>query len=130
MSSPCFASSPTSTWTAASCSPSFSPGSFLSQALLRRDELDDVAKRIAHYASLRLLSREETTDYLNHRFTIAGAKTVPFDANAIDAIFEIGRGNLRATDRLALKTLEVAHNKDTATCDQNLVAQARKMLWP
>ncbi len=98
--------------------------------LLRRGPLEDVAKRLSHYATLRLLSRTETQSYLEHRSTVAGAKTVPFDAKSLDAIYEIGRGNLRATDNLALKSLEIAHDQDADTVDHNHVVGARKVLWP
>jgi general secretion pathway protein A len=98
--------------------------------LLRTAALEDVAKRLCHYATLRLLSRTETQAYLEHRATIAGAKTLPFAADSIDAIYEIGRGNLRATDNLALKSLEIAHDQDADAVDQNHVIAARKVLWP
>jgi len=98
--------------------------------LLRRPELDDVARRIAHYATLRLLSRDEIRGYVEHRCTVAGATTVPFDDGAHDAIFEIGRGNLRATDRLALKSLQVADRKGDDVVDHTAVVEARRVLWP
>ena len=47
--------------------------------LLRRDDLEDVARRMAHYATLRPLSREESRGYIKHRCTIAGATTFPFE---------------------------------------------------
>ncbi|OQX61703.1 MAG: hypothetical protein B5M55_08685 [Desulfococcus sp. 4484_242] len=100
------------------------------QALLRRSDMEAVAKRLAHYATLRPFSREETIGYVNHRCHIAGATTVPFDPKAIDALYEVGRGNLRATDSLALKTLEVAHDQNAGVCDASHVVQARKLLWP
>lgn len=98
--------------------------------LLRRDDLEDVTRRLAHCASLRPLSREETQRYVEHRSSIAGAARSPFDVRAQDALYEIGRGNLRATDQLALKSLEVAHDQDAQACDPNHVAHARKLLWP
>lgn len=97
---------------------------------LRRDELDDVAKRLAHFATLRPLSRGEVQAYIEHRCAIAGSASVPFDENSVDAIFEIGRGNLRATDQLARKTLGVAHESGAETCCAAYVVQARKVLWP
>ena len=100
------------------------------RTLLRRDDLDDIARHLAHYATLRPLSRAETARYLEHRCTIAGATTLPFDTSAQDAIYEIGRGNLRATDRLALKALELAHLADTNVAGANDVTEARKVLWP
>jgi type II secretory pathway predicted ATPase ExeA len=98
--------------------------------MLRKDDLEDVARRMAHYATLRTLSREELGRYIEHRCTIAGASTVPFDAAAVDALFEIGRGNLRATDQLARKALELAHDQDRDVCEPTHVAHARKLLWP
>lgn len=98
--------------------------------MLRRDDLEDVARRLAHIAALRPLSRDEMRAYVAHRVAIAGAATVPFDPGALEAIFEIGRGNLRATDRLALKALELAHQGGAAVADHNHVTQARPLLWP
>lgn len=98
--------------------------------LLRRDDLEDVARRIAHYATLRTLTRDEIGQYIEHRCTIAGSVSVPFDSGAIDALFEIGRGNLRATDQLARKSLEIAHKSDRDACSVAEVAHARKLLWP
>jgi type II secretory pathway predicted ATPase ExeA len=98
--------------------------------MLRHERLEDFARRLAHYAVLRPLSRAETQRYLEHRCTIAGAVTVPFDAAAIDAIYEISRGNLRAIDQLALKTLELACTLDRKIVDAVLIVEARKVLWP
>jgi general secretion pathway protein A len=98
--------------------------------LLSRDMLEDVAKRIAHYASLRPLSRKETKEYIEHRAAVAGSKLTPFDQKAIDAIYEIGRGNLRATDNLALKSLQIAHGEGADVVDQNHIVASRKVLWP
>ena len=98
--------------------------------LLRREMLEDVAHRLSHYATLRPLSRAETEAYLRHRAEVAGATIVPFDEKAMDAIYEIGRGNLRATDELARKTLETAHDRDAAVAGHMHVVAARKELWP
>jgi general secretion pathway protein A len=100
------------------------------RTLLRRDDLIDVARRMAHYATLRTLTREQTHQYIEHRCNIAGAVTVPFDQSAMDALFEIGRGNLRATDQIARKTLEITHHNDHDICGATDVAQARKLVCP
>jgi len=99
-------------------------------AMLRRPELEGVARRIAHYATLRPLSRAETASYVDHRCTVAGATSQLFDQGAQDAIYEIGRGNLRATDRLALKALELAAAKDEDVADHMRIVEARRLLWP
>ena len=100
------------------------------RALLRRDSLEDVARRLAGIATLTPLSREETKDYVTHRMNVAGAETIPFTDQAFDALFEIGRGNLRATDVLALAALEIAFVKDQQTVDANHVADARRRVIP
>lgn len=98
--------------------------------MLARDAHEAITRRLAHLATLRLLSRDEANAYVAHRCAIAGATSVPFDAGALDGLYEIARGNLRATDQLASKTLEVAHDAGTAVATANAVAQARKVLWP
>lgn len=97
--------------------------------LLDTDELEAVAHRLAHVATLRLLSREETVRYIEHRCAIAGAATVPFGAEALDVIFELSRGNLRAIDCLALKSMQLAAAQDRATISGGDVAVARKQLY-
>jgi len=99
-------------------------------ALLARDDQEAIARRIAHYASLRPLSRDETQDYLAHRTSIAGARQHPFDAAATDALFEMSRGNLRAIDGLALESLDLAAAAKLQVVSAQHVAAARRALWP
>ncbi|MBU0506101.1 AAA family ATPase, partial [bacterium] len=54
------------------------------KALLRRDDMEDIARRLSHYAVLRTLSREEIKQYIEHRVTVAGASTIPFDSSSIE----------------------------------------------
>jgi len=99
------------------------------QRLLRRPAAEAVAQRMAHAATLRLLSRDETRAYMEHRCRVAGAQISPFDADAFEAIFEMSRGNLRAIDRLALKSLEAAAVGKAETVSSNAVLAARQRLW-
>lgn len=98
--------------------------------MLARDDQEAVARRLAYFAALRLLTREETGRYIEHRCTIAGAMNVPFDDAALDAIYELSRGNMRAVDRLALEALLHADRDDRDVADSRHVAAARKHLWP
>jgi general secretion pathway protein A len=98
--------------------------------LLRDERLKDVTHRLAHCATLRPLSRKETAEYIVHRCQIAGSATTPFDGGALAAIYEIGRGNLRATDHLALQALELAHDAGCDVVDAHHVTEARRLLWP
>lgn len=98
--------------------------------MLQRDDLEDVARRISHYAELRLLSREETRRYVEHRCVVAGNITPPFDDDAHEALYELSRGNLRAIDQLARKGLEVAAAHDEDVVGAPHLIEARKVLWP
>ena len=98
--------------------------------MLKRDVLEDVARRLALYATLRNLTRDETRKYVVHRQSVAGAKSDLLTDDAHDAVYEIGGGNLRATDRLCLKSLQLATDEKSAAVDANHVASARQMLWP
>jgi len=100
------------------------------RTMLAREELEEVARRINHYGEVRLLSRPETKQYMQHRTTVAGAKKFPFDDGSIEAIYEISRGNLRAIDAIALKALEVASDAGAEVVDQNHVLEAKRLLWP
>ena len=85
---------------------------------------------MAHYAELRLLSRDETGAYVEHRCTLAGARSNPFDGDAQQTIFEMSLGNLRAIDRLALAALQRAAKSSHTTVSSGDVIAARKSLWP
>lgn len=98
--------------------------------MLRKPEHEDIARRFVHYAVLAPLSRDEVQQYIAHRCAVAGSARVPFDAASLDAIYEVGRGNMRATDLIAHKSLEVAHRRECDTVDATCVVEARRHLWP
>lgn len=98
--------------------------------LLRRDDQEAMARRLAFYATLRPLSADEARLYVEHRCTVAGASSCPFDSGAIDAIYEISRGNLRAIDALALEALEIAAAAKLRAVSSAQIVAARKVLWP
>ncbi len=100
------------------------------RTLLGRPDQIAVAQRLAHYATLRLLSRDETHDYVLHRCAVAGAQDDPFDGDAHEAIFELSHGNLRAIDRLALKSLQHVAQAGAGAVSGADVIQARKALAP
>lgn len=97
---------------------------------LRREELEAVTRRLAHYASLRLLSREESREYVAHRLRVAGSDNGIFDDAAFDAVYEVAQGNLRATDRIALKAMQQAFRKRNPVVGQEHVAAARSQVTP
>jgi general secretion pathway protein A len=100
------------------------------RALLARADQAAMAQRLAHYATLRLLSREETRGYVIHRCTLAGAQADPFDNDAHETIYEMSHGNLRAIDALALKSVEITARTGAAAVSAGEVIAARKVLAP
>jgi len=96
--------------------------------MLGRPEQGAIAQRLAHVGSLRLLSRDETLAYIAHRCTVAGARQTPLDKDAMEALFEMSSGNLRAIDRLALKALQRAARQGIATASVADVVAARQHL--
>jgi type II secretory pathway predicted ATPase ExeA len=96
--------------------------------LLQREELEAVSRRLAHCSTLRLLSRTETRSYMEHRLRLVGARTFIFDDQSTDAVFEMCRGNLRATDQLCRKSLEVAALAGVLVVDSTIVVTARQRL--
>jgi type II secretory pathway predicted ATPase ExeA len=98
--------------------------------MLAQSDLDAVSRRIAFYARLRLLSRQEVVEYLKHRLDAAGASPDVFDSGALDAIYECGQGNLRATDRLAYRAMLLAAENDEKVIGEEIVAKARRQVWP
>jgi general secretion pathway protein A len=100
------------------------------EAMLKKAPLEDVAQRLSCFARLRLLSREETARYLDHRCAVAGASTTPFDAGAMEAVFEISRGNMRAIDKLCLAALGAAAKRGVAVVANADVIAARKNVLP
>jgi general secretion pathway protein A len=100
------------------------------RTMLRRDALEDVARRISFFGTLRLLSREETKDYIEHRLRLVGATAELFDRHAIEAVYEATQGNLRAIDNLALRSLQLAAAAGDSVVDARQVINARAQVWP
>jgi len=97
--------------------------------MLERAGAEAVAQRLAHRATLRLLTRDETAAYIEHRCRLAGAQQVPLPGEAVEAIFEMSRGNLRAIDRLSLKALQIAAKAGREVAGSSDVIAARTHLW-
>ncbi len=104
-------------------------GQLALKPILMDDRLEDVRGRLFHCGELRLLTREETRAYVQHRCAIAGASEAPFEAQAIEALHEVSRGNMRAIDKLAMATLAEADAAGRNPADASDVAVARTRAW-
>lgn len=104
-------------------------GQMALKKILLQDELEDIRQRLSHCGELSLLTREETRAYVDHRSLVAGASSVPFEPQAIEAIHEISRGNMRGIDRMALAALVEADRAQKPVVDAADVAIARARTW-
>jgi type II secretory pathway predicted ATPase ExeA len=100
------------------------------RTMLRRDKLEDVSRRISLFGTLRPLSRDETTEYIDHRLRLVGGSSDLFDRHALDAVYEATQGNLRAIDTLALRALQLAADCDVKVIDTRIVIAARAQVNP
>lgn len=91
--------------------------------------MEDIRQRLVYCAELRLLTREETRSYIAHRCKIAGSTKIPFDGQAIEAIFELTRGNMRAIDKLAAAALHLSDQSGHDIVDSADVTLARNSQW-
>lgn len=98
--------------------------------LLRRAEMEAVSRRISYFSSLRTLTRQEVPDYIAHRLFVCGVDRTLFVDEAVDAVFEATQGNLRAIDRLGLRSMEIASTKQACDVTPDHIIEARKTVWP
>jgi general secretion pathway protein A len=96
---------------------------------LMSSQMEDIRQRLVHFGELRLLTREETRSYIEHRSRIAGSSKAPFDTHAVEALFELSRGNFRALDQLCSKAVELCNKAERNIVDEADVAAARSTLW-
>jgi general secretion pathway protein A len=98
------------------------------ETLLHRPDMEALRSRLARVIRLRLLSRDETRSYINHRLDLAGARTQILDESAVEAVHDYSRGNLRAIDHLCRTAIDLAARQALETVDAGLVTAARKRL--
>jgi type II secretory pathway predicted ATPase ExeA len=100
------------------------------RTMLRRDDLEDVTRRLSLIGTLRPLSRDETSEYIDHRLRLVGGSVDIFDRHALEAIYEATQGNLRAIDTLALRAMQLAADAGIKVIDARIVIAARAQVSP
>lgn len=98
--------------------------------LLSRETVVAIAQRLSCVLTLNNLSREQARDYLHHRLQVVGARAEVFTEQAVDTLFEMTRGNMRATDTLALKALHVAAKRGVNRVESTHIIDARSQVLP
>ncbi|MCU4677157.1 AAA family ATPase [Catenovulum sp. 2E275] len=94
------------------------------QALLKRQELRQLAQRITARYHLLPLTLEQVAAYVNHRLQVAGCQKALFTKNAVKRIHQISGGIPRVINLLCDRALMGAYVKHQDKVDVKIVEQA------
>ena len=107
----------------------------LSVILLGQLELEELVtnitplnQRISIRYRLRPLPFTDSMYYIKHRLTVAGCKTVPFSAEALEAVFSYTKGIPREINNLCDRSLLATYLSDKTTVTSEIVEAAWKDL--
>jgi general secretion pathway protein A len=92
--------------------------------LLARNDLRQLAQRITGRYHLEPLSREETSQYIEHRLQVAGALGEVFDAGAKRTVFRLSQGIPRLINVICDRALLGAYSQGKRLVNARLVRRA------
>lgn len=96
---------------------------------LTNPDNDDIHQRLAHFGELRLLTREESKSYVDHRMKLVGAAHMPFTPQSLEALYEVTSGNMRAIDEIAKGALVICDKEGRDMVEPVDIATARARRW-
>ncbi|MHB1951866.1 MAG: ExeA family protein [Acidiferrobacteraceae bacterium] len=96
---------------------------------LTNQENEDIHQRLAHFGELRPLTRDESKTYVDHRLKLVGAARPVFSPQALEALYEVTSGNMRAIDEIARAALSFAGGEGRDIVEPVDVATARARRW-
>lgn len=91
---------------------------------LAQSNLRQLTQRVTGRYHLEPLSREEASDYIDHRLRVAGALTEIFDAGAKREVFRLSGGVPRVMNVICDRALLGAFSRETRTINTRLVRKA------
>ncbi|WAJ69131.1 ExeA family protein [Catenovulum adriaticum] len=94
------------------------------QALLKRQELRQLAQRITARYHLLPLNQSQVSSYINHRLQVAGCQQALFTKTAVKRIHQISQGIPRVINLLCDRALMGAYVKQQDRVDVKVVEQA------
>ncbi|MDA0706285.1 MAG: AAA family ATPase [Proteobacteria bacterium] len=92
--------------------------------LLARNDLRQLAQRITGRYHLEPLSREETSQYIEHRLQVAGALGEVFDPGAKRTVFRLSKGIPRLINVICDRALLGAYSQGKRVVNARLVRRA------
>lgn len=96
------------------------------QTLLKRRDLRQLAQRITARYHLLPLNKQEVTQYIKHRLSIAEGVRALFSASAMNAIYNICGGIPRLINLVCERALINAYNSNIAVVDKKTVLLSAK----
>jgi len=91
---------------------------------LAQESLRQLAQRVTGRYHLEPLSREETSQYIDHRLRVAGALTEIFDAAAKREVYRMSGGVPRVINVICDRALLGAYSRESRTVGKRLVRKA------
>jgi general secretion pathway protein A len=92
--------------------------------VLARDDLRQLAQRVTGRYHLEPLSRDEASQYIDHRLKVAGALGEIFDTAAKQEVFNLSGGVPRLVNVICDRAMLGAYSRDTRKIGKNLVRRA------
>lgn len=96
------------------------------QALLKRQELRQLAQRITARYHLLPLTESQIAYYINHRMKVAGCDSAVFTKAAVAALFQVSKGIPRVINLLCDRALMGAYAANKLRVDKQIVLDAAK----
>ena len=97
--------------------------------LLARNDLRQLAQRITGRYHLEPLTREETTEYIRHRLTVAGGSGAIFSDGACKEVFRLSQGVPRIINVICDRALLGGFTEEKAVITPRLVRQAAREIY-
>ena len=96
---------------------------------LNSEKLSSFKERTTRGGRIRLLTREESGEYINYRLKLAGREISEiFTPEAINKVWEFARGNPRIINLLCDRALLVGHSNSSPKVDSRIIHKAIKDL--
>lgn len=99
-------------------------GSPILNSILNRNVHEALRQRITISYNFNGISRNELTDYINSRLSIAHANQNIFTSQAIETIFNSSNGSIRVVNNIITKSLIIASSKNENIIDDNIIMEA------
>lgn len=94
------------------------------QQLLQRRDLRQLAQRITARYHLMPLTKQELTQYIQHRLTVADCARPLFDKGALNKIHQLSQGVPRLANLLCHSALMLAYNQNDSVVNKKTVIAA------